>query len=131
MNETPIIGENNKKENGVIFDDDRPTFKLTSLTSDVSNIFIYSKKDEKGDYPALFIEIDGKKAVVWRDEMTAATFALSRQDQQYKLLDARFREYKEVPVRLIIQTTKDLKKGDYVVAWRKERVPIDFNYNKI
>ena len=60
--------------------------------------------------------------------MAAITFSLAREDQQSKLLNSRFREYKEVPIRLVTIATKDIKKGDPVVIFRKEKVPIDFEY---
>jgi hypothetical protein len=110
-------------------------FRLVRVDDQTKSVDIYSKKDENGDYPAMFFELTGDNGELVRfalkkEEMSAITFALTKADDQYKLLNAKFREYKEVPVRLIIEAKKDIKKGDFVVAWRKERVPIDFNYSK-
>lgn len=132
-NDEVLIGQKQKEEelqDGTIFDDDIQAFRTGS------GIEVVARKDDKGDYPTLVFvtkDAEGKEHQfsVSRDEMAAITFALSRQDQQHKLLTARFREYKEVPVRIVVQTTKDIKKGDFVVIWRKEKVPLDFNYSKI
>lgn len=110
-------------------------FRLTRADDPTKTVDILARRDDKGDYPVLqleFQEDDGtvKKLFLKRDEISAITFALSREDQQSKLLASKFRQYKEVPVRLVVQATKDIKKGEYVVVWRKERVPLDFNYTK-
>lgn len=136
MTNVPIIGEKSDKpanEDGVIFDEELQVFELTPVAGDAYKVLVIGRKDDRGDYPVLTMEFkgrDGKNNSIslWRDELTAITFALSRQDQQSKLLNAKFREYKEVPVRLVIEAKRDVKKGDMIVAWRKERVPIDFNY---
>ena len=131
------MSDNKKQEeleDGTLLDDKLQSFQVSSMMGN-GVVEILAEKDEQGDYPVLiFYFKDGERDVrfaVKRDELAAITFALARQDQQHKLLDARFQQYKEVPVRLIVQTTKDLKKGDYVVVWRKERVPMDYNYTKI
>ena len=131
------VGQSNdfdeKKENGTVLDNSMQVFGVDSLAGDATHVEIVAKIDEKGDYPVLqfyFKDKEGKekKFAVWRDEMAAITFALARQDQQSHLLNERFRNYKEVPVRLVIEAKQDIKKGDMVVAWRKERVPVDFDY---
>ena len=110
-------------------------FRLQRRDDSTREVEITARKDENGDYPIVQFEVlnpDGEPTIfaLGRDEVAAIMFALSREDQQSKLLGARFREYKEVPVRLVIEATRDIKKGDFVVAWRKERVPLDINYTK-
>ena len=118
-----------------LLDDNVQGFKLNNLLGNGS-VEMLAEKDEKGDYPVImfnFTDSEGKEVqfALPRDEMAAITFILARQDQQDKLLQKRFQTYKEVPVRLVIQTQKDLKKGDFVVCWRKERVPQNYEYTKI
>ena len=131
------MSEDKKQDLGTetLLDDNVQGFKLNNLLGNGS-VEILAEKDEKGDYPALmfnYTDAEGKEVqfALPRDEMAAITFILARQDQQDKLLQKRFQTYKEVPVRLVVQTQKDLKKGDYVVVWRKERVPQDYEYTKI
>ena len=96
---------------------------------------IQALKDEKGDYPVLrfIFKEDGKERtmILKRDDLSAVTFAVSRQDQQHKLLNARFRKYREKKVRLAIMANKDIKKGEMMIVFRKERVPIDFEYDGV
>lgn len=115
-------------ENGAIFNDAFQAFRLST------GVEVIAKKDSNGDYPTMMFLSKDKDGVehefyASRDEMAAITFALARQDQQHKLLDARFRQYVEKKVPLIIQATKDIKKGESICVIRKERVPIDSNYN--
>lgn len=125
-----------RKELGekTILDENMQGFQLTNQM-DNGSVEILAERDENGDYPILMFnyQIEGvsHKFALQRDELAAITFALARQDQQSKLLTLRFREYKEVPVKLVIEAKKDIKKGDLVICWRKERVPLDFNYSKI
>lgn len=128
-----VATEQTKKEeelkDGAIFDDNIQAFRLAT------GLEVIAKKDDKGDYPMLmFVHKDdeGKEHqfMASRDEMAAITFSLARQDQQHKLLTAKFREYKETLVRVVVQATKDIKKGDFVVIWRKEKVPVDQSYTK-
>ena len=118
-----------------LLDDSIQAFQLSSLMENGS-VEVIAEKDEKGDYPVLqfnFTNTEGESAkfAVKRDEMAALTFSIARQDQQDKLLNARFQTYKERPVRLAIQAQKDIKKGDFVICWRKERVPQNYEYTKI
>lgn len=113
--------------NGTILQDDFQAFRLPG------GIEVVSRKDKNGDYTTLRFIFKDKAGVeqellIPRDEMAAITFALARQDQQSKLLNARFRQYKEVPVRLVIRALTDIKKDQFVVCYRKERVPIDDEY---
>ena len=131
------MSEDKKQELGTetLLDDNVQGFKLNNLMGS-GNVEVLAEKDEKGDYPTLlfnYTDGEGKEVhfALPRDEMAAITFVLARQDQQDKLLHKRFQQYKEVPVRLMVQTTKDIKKGDFVVCWRKERVPMDYEYTKI
>lgn len=115
-------------ETGTVLDEDFQAFRLAT------GMEVISKKDENGDYSKLMFRVKDKDGndldfFASRDEMAAVTFALARQDQQAKLLNSNFRKYKEVPVRLVIRALKDIKAGDFVVTYRKERVPVDeFNY---
>ena len=118
-----------------LLDDNVQGFKLNNLLGNGS-VEVLAEKDEKGDYPVImfnYTDAEGKEVqfALPRDEMAAITFILARQDQQDKLLQHRFLTYKEVPVRLMIEAKKDIKKGDFVVCWRKERVPQDYEYTKI
>ena len=131
------MSEDKKQELGTetLLDDNVQGFKLSNLMGG-GNVEVLAEKDEKGDYPTLlfnYTDAEGKEVrfALPRDEMAAITFVLARQDQQDKLLHKRFQQYKEVLVRLLVQTTKDIKKGDFVVCWRKERVPMDYDYSKI
>ena len=130
-----MSGEKQELGAKTLLDDNVQGFKLNNLLGNGS-VEMLAEKDEKGDYPVImfnFTDSEGKEVqfALPRDEMAAITFILARQDQQDKLLQKRFQTYKEVPVRLVIQTQKDLKKGDFVVCWRKERVPQNYEYTKI
>ena len=118
-------------EDGTLLDDSIQGFQMNNVQG-TGQVEIISEKDENGDYPVLqFLFKDGDnetKFALKRDEMAAITFALARQDQQHKLLDQRFLHYKERKVRLAILATKDVKAGDYIICWRKERVPQDYDY---
>ena len=120
-----------KEDGGSLFDESVQAFEIRDWVTD-KVVSIVAKKDEHNDYPALVFEVDDRgrrtKLTLGRDELAAITFCLARQDQQSKLLDARYREYKEVPVRLVAIASRDIKKGSPIVMWRKERVPIDFEY---
>lgn len=127
-----IIGQEKKElkdlENGTLLDDDFQAFRLAS------GLEVIAKKDENGDYPMMMLRWTDAEGVehdlkASRDEMAAITFALAREDQKSKLLTAQFRKYKEVPVRLVIRALKDIKKDELVITYRKERVPIDFDYD--
>lgn len=115
-------------EDGVIFKDGFEAFRLST------GIEVIAKKDANGDFPTMMFLVKDKDGVeheffAKRDEMAAITFALARQDQQHKLLDVRFRQYVEKKVPLIIKATKDIKCGESICVMRKERVPIDSQYN--
>ena len=110
-------------------------FQLTNPMGNGS-VEVLAEQDTNKDYPVLLFNLVdtagvSTKFALQRDEIAAITFALARQDQQHKLLDVRMKEYKEVLVRLMIQTNKDIKAGDYVVCWRKERVPVQHNYTHL
>mgnify|MGYP001584234148 CR=1 FL=1 len=125
----------NDLENGTIMDENSQEFQLSNVMAN-GVVEALAEKDESGDYPILqfsFVGTDGVpvRFALKRDELAAISFALARQDQQSKLLSLRLKEYKEVPVRLTILAQKDIKKGDYVVCWRKERVPQEYNYTKL
>ena len=130
MSNLPEIGKvKQSSEDGTLLEGEQG-FRLKDVLSS-GVIDIMTQADKQGDYPVLFFLQNGvKKFALWRDELAAITFALSRQDEQSKLIDARFREYKEVPVRLVTVATKDIKKGEPVVIWRKEKVPVEFQYTK-
>lgn len=119
---------------GTLLDDSIQGFQLTNPMGNGS-IEVLATKDEKGDYPVMsFCFQNGEQTVKFalkRDELAAITFALARQDQQSKLLDTHFKEYVERPVRLMIEAKKDIKKGDFVVCWRKERVPKGYEYTRL
>lgn len=132
MSNVPIIGQQkSKEEDGTLFDESSQEFMLENLMGH-GHVEVVAQKDEQGDYPVVkFLYENGGKTMKFalsRDQLAAITFALARQDQQSKLLNAKFREYKEVPVRLIIKAQKDIKAGELVVVWRKERVPVEFDY---
>lgn len=108
-------------------------FMLPRLDDTSKDVQVVAHKDKDGDYPVLqfhFEDSTGEKMSIAldRDQLSAITFALSRQDQQSKLLTGRFRQYKEVPVRLVVRASKDIKKDELVIIWRKEKVPLDFEY---
>jgi hypothetical protein len=115
-------------------------FRLVRIDDSTKSVDVSSRKDKNGDYTSIFFELGSEcecgqdtKSVQFalnRDDLSAITFALSREDQQSKLMNMQFRKYKEVPVRMVVQATKDIKKGDMVIVWRKEKVPLDFEYTK-
>lgn len=116
-----------------VFDDNEQVFQLkTKFGSSASSVDISAKKDEQGDYPLLvmhFTDKHGSKELALdRDELAAICFALSRDDQQAFLLNQRFRTYKEKMVRLVVTADRDIKKGQPLIVFRRERVPIDDEY---
>lgn len=118
-----------------LLDDKVQGFQLTNPMGNGS-IEVLAEQDANKDYPVLlfnFVDTIGvsTKFALQRDELAAITFALARQDQQHKLLDMKTREYVERPVRLMIEAKNDIKKGDFVVCWRKERVPAEYSYTKL
>ncbi len=132
MSDLPTLGQTSitaQEKANTTLDEAVEMFQLESVYGTKSAVTLLAKKDEKGDYPVIEFVVDGKKFGLWRDELAAVTFACARADQQSKLIQAKFRTYKEVPVRLVIAATKDIKKGELVVAWRKERVPIENEYS--
>lgn len=131
------MSEDKRQElgNDTLLDDKVQGFQLTNPMGNGS-IEVLAEQDANKDYPVLlfnFIDTAGvsTKFALQRDELAAVTFALARQDQQHKLLDMKTREYVERPVRLMIEAKKDIKKGDFVVCWRKERVPAQLNYTRL
>lgn len=121
------------KEKLPVLDDSIEGFRIQRVDDKSKDLEIIAKKDKNGDFPIMsFSVLDNNNEqltfAIDRDEMAAITFALSRQDQQSKLLDARFREYGEKMVRLVVIANKDIKKGEPVVIYRKEKVPIDATF---
>lgn len=117
-----------------VLDDSVVGFRLQQKDDTSKDVEIIAKKDQNGDYPVVtFNFMVGEEAQSFslsRDELSAVVFSISREDQQSKLLDSRFREYKEVPVRLVVEAKKDIRKGEMVIVYRKEKVPIEFEYNR-
>lgn len=131
MSENPIIGQKKPvDENKPVLEEDYQAFQVRDL-SNPRGVEIVVEKDKEGNYPVMMFLVGKEKFYVKTDELAAITFAISRQDQQHKLLDSRFREYVEKPVRLVTIATKDIKKGDPVIIWRREKVPVEFAYTKI
>src|SRR3990167_6551572 len=109
-------------------------FRLIRADDSTKSVDVSSRKDKNGDYTTIFFELNDLnnenpiQFAINRDDLAAITFALSRQDQQSKLLSANFRKYKEVPVRMVVKATKDIKKDEMLIVWRREKVPLDYEF---
>lgn len=122
------------KDDLPLIDENVEGFLLKRVDDQSKSVEIVAHKDANGDFPVIqlhFEDNNGEKMMLAleRDELAAVTFALARQDQQARLLSQRFRQYKEVPVKLVVRATRDIKKDDYVIVYRKEKVPLEFEYS--